>query len=129
MVHFSVCSADKAHTGAVRAAGFRQVSVGLSHTHMHAQDPKKRATANEILQHSWMRENGTASDRPLDNVIVKRMQGFLHMNKLKKEALKVMAAGMSPEEIAGLRSLFQVSLQLQSYLSRLQGSLHTEQLQ
>ena len=96
---------------------------------MHAQDPKKRATANEILQHSWMRENGTASDRPLDNVIVKRMQGFLHMNKLKKEALKVMAAGMSPEEIAGLRSLFQASLESQSCLSRLQGSLHTTQLQ
>ena len=73
------------------------------------QDPKKRATADAILQHSWMKENGTASDRPLDNVIVKRMQGFLHMNKLKKEALKVMATGMSPEEIAGLRSLFQVS--------------------
>ena len=93
---------------------------------VHVQDPKKRATANEILQHSWMRENGTASDRPLDNVIVKRMQGFLHMNKLKKEALKVMAAGMSPEEIAGLRSLFQVSLALQSYHSRLQGSLHNQ---
>jgi len=61
-----------------------------------------------------MRENGTASDRPLDNVIVKRMQGFLHMNKLKKEALKVMAAGMSPEEIAGLRSLFQVDLTVPS---------------
>lgn len=73
------------------------------------QDPKKRATADAILQHGWMKENGTASDRPLDNVIVKRMQGFLHMNKLKKEALKVMATGMSPEEIAGLRSLFQVS--------------------
>ena len=78
---------------------------------------KERATANEILQHSWMRENGTASDRPLDNVIVKRMQGFLHMNKLKKEALKVMAAGMSPEEIAGLRSLFQVRCRLRQRLS------------
>ena len=64
-----------------------------------------------------MRENGTASDRPLDNVIVKRMQGFLHMNKLKKEALKVMAAGMSPEEIAGLRSLFQVRHCLRQRLS------------
>ena len=103
--------------------------MALSHTHMHAQDPKKRATANEILQHSWMRENGTASDRPLDNVIVKRMQGFLHMNKLKKEALKVMAAGMSPEEIAGLRSLFQASSELQIHHSRLQGSLYTKQLQ
>ena len=72
-----------------------------------AQDPKKRATADAILQHSWMRENGTASDRPLDNVILTRMRGFAGMNKLKKEALKVIAAGMSPEEIAGLHALFQ----------------------
>lgn len=72
------------------------------------QDPKKRADANTILQHDWMRENGTASERPLDNVILKRMRGFAAMNKLKKEALKVIAAGMSQEEIAGLRTMFQV---------------------
>lgn len=57
-----------------------------------------------------MRENGTASERPLDNVILKRMRGFAAMNKLKKEALKVIAAGMSQEEIAGLRTMFQVLL-------------------
>ena len=50
------------------------------------QDPKRRADANTILQHDWMRENGTASERPLDNVILKRMRGFAAMNKLKKEA-------------------------------------------
>ena len=72
------------------------------------QDPKKRLTAQQILQHDWMKENGTASDRPLDNVILNRMRGFAGMNKLKKEALKVIATGMSPEEIAGLRALFQV---------------------
>ena len=59
-----------------------------------------------------MRENGTASERPLDNVILKRMRGFAAMNKLKKEALKVIAAGMTSEEIAGLRSMFQVGSQL-----------------
>ncbi len=75
---------------------------------MCVQDPKKRATADLILQHSWMKENGTASDKPLDNVILTRMRGFLNMNKLKKEALKVIAMGMSPEEIAGLRAMFQV---------------------
>ncbi|BDA50363.1 Calcium-dependent protein kinase 34 [Coccomyxa sp. Obi] len=74
---------------------------------MLQQDPKKRATADQILRHSWMKENGTASDKPLDNVILTRMRGFMNMNKLKKEALKVIAGGMSPEEIAGLRSLFQ----------------------
>ena len=36
-------------------------------------DPAKRATADEILQHPWMRENGVASDKPMDNVILKRM--------------------------------------------------------
>ena len=72
------------------------------------QDPKRRADANTILQHDWMRENGTASERPLDNVILKRMRGFAAMNKLKKEALKVIAAGMSQEEIAGLRTMFKV---------------------
>lgn len=76
---------------------------------MQMQDPRKRATADTILQHNWMRENGTASDKPLDNVILSRMRHFAGMNKLKKEALKVIATGISSEEIAGLRSLFQVS--------------------
>lgn len=35
--------------------------------------PSKRATADEILQHPWMRENGVANDKPLDNVILQRM--------------------------------------------------------
>lgn len=35
--------------------------------------PARRATADEILQHPWMRENGVASDAPLDNVILRRM--------------------------------------------------------
>lgn len=38
------------------------------------QDPKKRATADQILSHPWMRENGTASSAPMDNIILKRMQ-------------------------------------------------------
>lgn len=83
--------------------------LGIS-TGCFKQDPKRRADANSILQHEWMRENGTASERPLDNVILKRMRGFAAMNKLKKEALKVIAAGMSQEEIAGLRTMFKVRL-------------------
>ena len=54
-----------------------------------------------------MKENGTASSEPLDNVVLTRMRGFAGMNKLRKEALKVIATGMSPEEIAGLRALFE----------------------
>ncbi len=74
---------------------------------MLTQDPAARATADEVLQHAWMRENGSATDTPLDNVVLTRLRGFAGMNKLKKEALKVIAGGMSPEEIAGLRVLFE----------------------
>ena len=73
------------------------------------QDPQKRATADQILHHPWMKENGTATDVPLDNVILSRMRAFAGMNKLKKEALRIIALGISPEEIAGLRSIFQAS--------------------
>lgn len=69
-------------------------------------NPAKRATADEILQHPWMRENGIASDRPLANVIHTRMTAFAANNKLKRTAMKVIAAAMPAEEIAGLREIF-----------------------
>ena len=82
-----------------------------------------------------MRENGVATDKPLDNVILERLKcvrapaargcvleracdwgsaappltlrsTFATHNKLKKEAMKVIAAGMPADEIAGLRSIF-----------------------
>lgn len=72
------------------------------------QDPRKRATADEVLQHQWMKEHGTASSAPLDNVILRRMQGFSAMNKLKQQALYILAKNMAPAEVAGLRAIFQV---------------------
>lgn len=72
------------------------------------QDPRKRAKADEILQHQWMKEHGSASGAPLDNVILRRMQGFSAMNKLKQQALYILAKNMAPAEVAGLRAIFQV---------------------
>lgn len=69
-------------------------------------NPAKRATADEILQHPWMRENGVATDKPLDNVILKRMTNFANHNKLKRQAMKVIATAMPADEIAGLREIF-----------------------
>lgn len=40
-------------------------------------------------EHPWMREDGEASDKPIDNVVLSRMKQFRAMNKLKKLALKV----------------------------------------
>ena len=39
--------------------------------------------------HPWMREDGDASDKPLDIAVLTRMKQFRAMNKLKKVALKV----------------------------------------
>lgn len=58
---------------------------------MLVRDPKRRATAQQILQHEWMRENGCASDQPIQIEVLSRIKQFSAMNRLKKEALKVSA--------------------------------------
>lgn len=52
-------------------------------------NPRKRATAKEILQHEWLKENGVASTEPISNAVVDRIKGFSAMNKMKKVALQV----------------------------------------
>ncbi|WOK98574.1 calcium-dependent protein kinase 15 [Canna indica] len=69
-------------------------------------DPKERLTAAEILNHSWVREDGEAPDKPLDLAVIDRMKQFRAMNKLKKVALKVIAESLSEEEIMGLKEMF-----------------------
>lgn len=41
------------------------------------------------LEHPWIREDGEASDKPIDSAVLSRMKQFRAMNKLKKLALKV----------------------------------------
>ncbi|KAL6882635.1 hypothetical protein ACP4OV_011325 [Aristida adscensionis] len=69
------------------------------------RDPKKRVTAAQALEHPWLKEGG-ASDRPIDSAVLSRMKQFKAMNKLKQLALKVIAENLSPEEIKGLKQMF-----------------------
>ncbi|KAI4326874.1 hypothetical protein L6164_019399 [Bauhinia variegata] len=69
-------------------------------------DPKERLSAVEVLNHPWVREDGDASDKPLDIAVLTRMKQFRAMNKLKKVALKVIAENLSEEEIIGLKEMF-----------------------
>ncbi|KAI6688396.1 hypothetical protein NL676_025224 [Syzygium grande] len=75
-------------------------------TKMLMRDPKKRITAAEALGHPWLREDGLAFDKPIDNAILRRIRQFRASNKLKKLALKVIAQNLSEEEIKGLRQMF-----------------------
>ncbi|KAJ4952821.1 hypothetical protein NE237_029653 [Protea cynaroides] len=69
-------------------------------------DPNERLSAVEVLNHPWMREDGDASDKPIDIGVLTRMRQFMAMNKLKKVALKVIAENLSEEEIMGLKEMF-----------------------
>ncbi|CAL0309759.1 unnamed protein product [Lupinus luteus] len=72
---------------------------------MLVQDPKKRITATQVLDHPWIKD-GNASDKPIASAVLSRMKQFRAMNKLKKLALKVIAENMSAEEIQGLKAMF-----------------------
>nr|CAB3485410.1 unnamed protein product [Digitaria exilis] len=67
------------------------------------RDPQKRITAAQALGHPWLKD---APDRPIDSAVLSRMKQFKAMNKLKQLALKVIAENLSPEEIKGLRQMF-----------------------
>nr|XP_009397608.1 PREDICTED: calcium-dependent protein kinase 26-like [Musa acuminata subsp. malaccensis] len=69
--------------------------------------PSERLTAHQVLCHPWICEHGVAPDRALDPAVLSRLKQFSAMNKLKKMALRVIAEGLSEEEIAGLREMFQ----------------------
>ncbi|XP_065862382.1 calcium-dependent protein kinase 2-like [Euphorbia lathyris] len=73
---------------------------------MLTQDPKRRITSAQVLEHPWLKEGGEASDKPIDSAVLSRMKQFRAMNKLKKMALKVIAENLNADEIQGLKSMF-----------------------
>ncbi|GLI62801.1 hypothetical protein VaNZ11_005550 [Volvox africanus] len=73
---------------------------------MLERNPRLRATATEVLEHDWVREDGTAEEAPLNNEVVVRLQNFAALNKLQQEALKIIATHLPEPEITGLRALF-----------------------
>lgn len=70
-------------------------------------DPKKRLTAQEVLDHPWLQNAKKAPDVSLGESVRARLQQFSVMNKLKKRALRVVAEHLSVEEVAGMKEMFQ----------------------
>lgn len=51
-------------------------------------------------------DKGAASDKPLENEIQLRLKNFQGVHKLQRQALKLIASYMPPEEVQGLRNQF-----------------------
>ncbi|KAF7148277.1 hypothetical protein RHSIM_Rhsim03G0018400 [Rhododendron simsii] len=71
-------------------------------------DPKRRLTAQQVLEHTWLQNAKKAPNVPLGETVRARLKQFAVMNKLKKRALKVIAEHLSAEDAAGLKQGFQV---------------------
>jgi len=73
---------------------------------MLTQDPHKRPSAQDLLQHPWIRKGGTAPTDPIQPYVLKHLRQFANENRFKRLALKMAAESMTAEEISGLDVLF-----------------------
>ena len=69
-------------------------------------NPKERASIEEVLDHPWMKENGSASAKPISNEVINRLQTFVKMSKLQRMVSRMMAEMLSPSEMRGLHTIF-----------------------
>ncbi|KAI3706667.1 hypothetical protein L6452_24564 [Arctium lappa] len=71
-------------------------------------DPKRRLTAQQVLEHPWLLNSKKAPNVPLGDVVKSRLKQFSVMYKLKKRALRVVAEHLSVEEMAGMKEEFRM---------------------
>ncbi|GER27121.1 calcium-dependent protein kinase [Striga asiatica] len=73
---------------------------------MLEQDPQKRLTAQQVLEHPWIQNAKKASNVPLGDIVRARLKQFSVMNKFKKKALRVIAEHLSVQEVEVIRDMF-----------------------
>ncbi|XP_040988285.1 calcium-dependent protein kinase 10-like [Juglans microcarpa x Juglans regia] len=69
-------------------------------------DPRKRLTAQQVLDHSWLQNAKKAPNVPLGDIVRSRLKQFSVMNRFKKKALRVIAEHLSVEEVEVIRDMF-----------------------
>jgi calcium-dependent protein kinase len=69
-------------------------------------NPKKRLTAQQVLEHPWIQNAKKASNVPLGDIVRTRLKQFSVMNRFKKKALRVIAEHLSVEEVEVIRDMF-----------------------
>ena len=72
------------------------------------KDAKVRLTSQQVLDHPWMTGELRDSGPPiqLGDEVTKRLRGYTAMNRLQKDAMRVIASNMSPDEVHGLQIFF-----------------------
>ncbi|XP_022736376.1 calcium-dependent protein kinase 10-like [Durio zibethinus] len=73
---------------------------------MLEMDPKKRLTAQQVLEHPWLQNAKKAPNVPLGDIVRTRLKQFSVMNRFKKKALRVIAEHLSVEEVEVIRDMF-----------------------
>ncbi|KAK9277815.1 hypothetical protein L1049_027371 [Liquidambar formosana] len=69
-------------------------------------DPRKRLTAQQVLDHSWLQNAKKAPNVPLGDIVRARLKQFSVMNRFKKKAMRVIAEHLSVEEVEVIRDMF-----------------------
>ncbi|KAJ3693989.1 hypothetical protein LUZ60_009469 [Juncus effusus] len=70
------------------------------------KNPRTRLTAAQALSHPWVKENGEASEIPLDILVLSNMREFVKYSRMKQFALRALASTLNEEEIADLKDQF-----------------------
>ncbi|KAJ4974260.1 hypothetical protein NE237_007434 [Protea cynaroides] len=76
--------------------------------HMLEPDPRKRLTAQQVLDHTWIQNAKKAPNAPLGDIVRTRLKQFSVMNRFKKKAIRVIAEHLSVEEVEVLRDMFKL---------------------
>ncbi|XP_043704835.1 calcium-dependent protein kinase 10-like isoform X2 [Telopea speciosissima] len=71
-------------------------------------DPRKRLTAQQVLDHSWIQNAKKAPNVPLGDIVRTRLKQFSVMNRFKKKAIRVIAEHLSVEEVEVIRDMFKL---------------------
>ncbi|KAM1340294.1 hypothetical protein ACFX2H_038709 [Malus domestica] len=69
-------------------------------------DPRKRLTAQEVLEHPWLQNAKKAPNVPLGDIVRPRLKQFSVMNRFKKKALRVIAEHLSIKEVEVIKDMF-----------------------
>lgn len=67
----------------------------------------KRLTADEALNHSWLKQDGSgASTEPLDPLVLEGLTNFTGATRFRSAVLKLMVHQLSPDEMDNLKTTF-----------------------